>query len=174
MSTDEAVGADRRAIKHCAADANQRMIADSASMQHHPVANCYAVADTQWKSRVGMQDAAVLDVAAGTDLDKLVIAADDGVEPDAGLRLQADLAQATDYSNRIPTSQLAISAAACNTVYRDNPDYLTSLTNLSKFPLDGDMIFADNTPKQLSAQTLAMTGEPETSYRGEVTIGLEI
>ncbi|HMB77181.1 MAG TPA: hypothetical protein VKN76_12330 [Kiloniellaceae bacterium] len=85
-----------------------------------------------------------------------------------------DLAQAAEYSNRIPTPQLAIPAAACDAVYRDNPDYLTSLTNLSKSPLDGDVIFADNTPKQLAAQTLAMTGEPETGYRGEVTIGLKI
>jgi len=83
------------------------------------------------------------------------------------------LAQATDGRSRILTSQLAIPATVCRSVYNADPAYQASVKNFVNTPLDRDAIFADNTPKQLAAQTIAMTGNPDEGYRGDVTIGLK-
>jgi protocatechuate 3,4-dioxygenase beta subunit len=84
------------------------------------------------------------------------------------------LAKATDYRNRLLTSQLAIPADVCTAVYNSAPAYKASIAAFARSPLDRDGIFMDNTPKQLAAQTVAMTKEPDGSYGGTVTIGVRV
>jgi protocatechuate 3,4-dioxygenase beta subunit len=93
--------------------------------------------------------------------------------PHMHFEVYPSLAKATDYRNRILTSQLAMPADLCRQVYESNRDYGASLENFARSPLDSDGIFADNTPKQLAAQTVSMSGGMATGYRGEVTIGVK-
>ncbi len=79
---------------------------------------------------------------------------------------------ATDYRNRLLTSQLALPPKICEAVYSAHPLYSKSLENLKNAPLERDMIFTDNTPKQLSAQTIRIKGGIKTGLQGEVTIGV--
>lgn len=97
-----------------------------------------------------------------------------GRYPHMHFEIYPSLEQATDYRNRILTSQLAIPGAVCQSVYESDANYRTSLSNFADSPLERDMIFADNTPNQLAAQTLTMKGSPDAGYDGEVTIGLKV
>jgi protocatechuate 3,4-dioxygenase beta subunit len=93
--------------------------------------------------------------------------------PHMHFEIYPSLAVATDYKNRILTSQLAIPADVCRAVYENTPAYRLSVDNFAKAPLDRDMIFANNTTKQLAAQTLALHIEDEARYGGTVVIGLK-
>jgi len=93
--------------------------------------------------------------------------------PHMHFEIYPSLAAATDYKNRILTSQLAIPADVCRAVYGSAPAYRLSVDNFAKSPLERDMIFANNTPKQLAAQTLALHSEDEARYGGTVVIGLK-
>lgn len=83
------------------------------------------------------------------------------------------LDRATDYKNRILTSQLAMPEALCSAVYQGLSAYQESIANFADSPLGRDGIFADNTPLQLAAQTPALTGDVAGGYRGRVVIGLK-
>ena len=54
-------------------------------MQHHLVTDGHVPADVERKAGVGVEDGAFLDVARLADADRLVVAAGDGAEPEAGL-----------------------------------------------------------------------------------------
>jgi protocatechuate 3,4-dioxygenase beta subunit len=97
-----------------------------------------------------------------------------GRYPHIHFEVYPSLAKATDYRNRILTSQLAMPADLCRQVYGSDPNYKTSPENFAKFPLDSDGIFANNTPKQLAAQTVSVSGGLAAGYRGEVTIGVKV
>lgn len=81
---------------------------------------------------------------------------------------------ATDYRNRILTSQLAIPAETCRTVYGSNPADVASLENFKVSPLETDGIFQDNTAKQLASQTISVGKTSGAAYRGEVVVGLAV
>jgi protocatechuate 3,4-dioxygenase beta subunit len=96
-----------------------------------------------------------------------------GRYPHMHFEIYPSLEQATDYRNRMLTSQLAIPADACRAIYESDANYRTSLANFADSPLERDGIFADNTASQLAAQTLAMSGSAASGYSGDVTIGLK-
>jgi hypothetical protein len=54
------------------------------------VADGDAATDDERKARIGMQDGAFLDVAFSADRDRLVVAAGDRAEPDAGALAERD------------------------------------------------------------------------------------
>jgi len=97
-----------------------------------------------------------------------------GRYPHMHFEVYPSIAAATDYKNRILTSQLAMPADVCRTVYESAPAYRHSKANFANSSLERDMIFADNTPKQLAAQTLALRGGGGEGYDGTVTIGLKL
>ncbi len=96
-----------------------------------------------------------------------------GRYPHMHFEVYPSLAKATDYRNRILTSQLAIPGDTCTAVYAGHAAYAASIGNFAASPLARDMIFADNTAKQLAAQTPRLTGNPDTGYKGRVTIGVK-
>src|SRR5690606_11294218 len=73
------------AVEHRGAIAYQRAVTDAAAMQHHAVADGNLVAHDHRHARIHMHDAAILHVAAGADVDPVVVAAQYRTEPDAGL-----------------------------------------------------------------------------------------
>jgi hypothetical protein len=89
---DDAVAADARAVHDDGLDADQRVVAHRAAVQHHLVADCDVGAQRQRRAHVGVQHAAVLDVAALADGDPLVVAAQHGAVPDVGAGAELDAA----------------------------------------------------------------------------------
>ena len=83
------------------------------------------------------------------------------------------LETATSYENRILTSQLAMPEALCGEVYAAAPAYRDSVPNFARSPLARDGIFANNTPKQLAAQTPELSPDGAGGYRGSVVIGFK-
>jgi protocatechuate 3,4-dioxygenase beta subunit len=81
-------------------------------------------------------------------------------------------ARATSGSDARLTSQLALPPEVCRTVYTRSPLYPGSAGNLAETPLGSDMVFADNTPAQIAAQTLEVVGTAEGGLRAVGTIGL--
>lgn len=95
-----------------------------------------------------------------------------GRYPHMHFEVYPSIEKATDYNNRLLTSQLAIPAEVCREVYGRNPAYHASIETFAHTSLQGDGIFADNTPKQLAAQTLTMTKSADGCYVATVTIGI--
>jgi protocatechuate 3,4-dioxygenase beta subunit len=69
-------------------------------------------------------------------------------------------------------SQFALPADACKTAYADGAAYAASVANLERVSLERDGIFADNTPEQVTAQTIAVTGDAAAGFKGSVTVGI--
>lgn len=69
-------------------------------------------------------------------------------------------------------SQLAFPAAECRAVYTGDARYGGSLANLDRWPAARDFVFRDNDAAAMAAQTLALTGDPQSGYRGTATISL--
>lgn len=95
-----------------------------------------------------------------------------GRYPHMHFEIYPSLAKATSYENRVLTSQLAMPEAACEAVYKTGGAYAESVGNYAASPLVGDGIFADNTSRQLAAQTPTLVEDGAGGYRGQVTIGL--
>lgn len=93
--------------------------------------------------------------------------------PHMHFEVYPSLAAATDYQARILTSQLAMPQAACEATYKSAKEYEASIANFARSPLERDGIFANNTEKQLAAQTPTLTGSPASGYAGQVTIGIK-
>nr|GFC58613.1 hypothetical protein [Tanacetum cinerariifolium] len=92
IGADDAVFADLRAVEDHRVDADERVVVDGAAMQHDVVADGHVLADGQRRPHVGVHDRAILHVAVLADVDQLVIPAQHGAEPDAGVGLKPDLA----------------------------------------------------------------------------------
>jgi protocatechuate 3,4-dioxygenase beta subunit len=69
-------------------------------------------------------------------------------------------------------SQFAFTQDACKSVYAGGGSYAASIPNLERVSLEKDGIFADNTPEQVAAQTIAVTGDAAAGFRGSVTVGI--
>src|SRR5262245_16198526 len=77
-----AAGSRRAAAQQPAADADQRVAADAAAVQHGGVARDHALFDFLRTVGVRVDDATILQVDARTEGDPRQVAADDGAEPD--------------------------------------------------------------------------------------------
>ena len=92
--------------------------------------------------------------------------------PHIHFEVYASLEQATSYKNRLLTSQIAMPADACRAIYRASKRYGVSAANFTSMRVERDEVFAHSTPRQLAAQTLMVTGDVSTGYRGAMTIGM--
>ena len=80
--------------------------------------------------------------------------------------------QATGGGQARLTSQLALPAEVCRSVYARSRLYPGSADNLAETPLARDMVFADNTPAQIAAQTVEIVGTLAGGYRAIANVGL--
>ena len=91
-SADQTIPADGGTVQDNGLDADQRPIADGATVQHPLMPDGYIYADSQRKAGVCMEHRVVLDVAAVADLDPIVVAANDRAGPDADMFAQNNFA----------------------------------------------------------------------------------
>ncbi len=129
----------------------------------------YNLPDATYLRAVG-----VMDAKGVTNFTTVVPGCYPGRYPHFHFEVYPSLARATDYKNRILTSQLAVPAEVCNAVYKSSAVYKGSVAAFARTSLAGDGIFRANTPKQLAAQTIAMTRNADGTYSGTVTIGLTV
>lgn len=80
-------------------------------------------------------------------------------------------ANATGGRFAVLTSQLAMPADACTTVYASS-GYGTSQTNFASTALARDNVFGDNTSAQMAVMTPTVSGSVAAGYTGSTTIGI--
>jgi protocatechuate 3,4-dioxygenase beta subunit len=70
------------------------------------------------------------------------------------------------------TSQFAMPKASCDAVYAAYTAYAKSPAILANLSIAKDGVFADNTPEQLAAQTLALTGDVTNGLKSSTRIAI--
>lgn len=93
-------------------------------------------------------------------------AAYDGRWPHMHFEVYGSLADATSYTNKLRTSQLALPEAVCQEVYAGAAGYEASAANLAATSLDRDLAFSDG----VSLQMATATGSVDDGY----TIALNV
>jgi protocatechuate 3,4-dioxygenase beta subunit len=84
----------------------------------------------------------------------------------------ADAATAVSGKAALLTSQIALPEAEAAALYAADARYAASKANLRATSLASDMVFRDNSPEQIAAQTMAVSGDAPAGYQGKVTVGL--
>lgn len=93
-------------------------------------------------------------------------AAYSGRWPHMHFEVYQTLADATSYTNKLRTSQLALPEDVCNDVYANAEGYDASLANMQQTSLDSDNVFSDG----VSLQMATVTGSVDEGY----TISLNV
>ena len=88
--------------------------------------------------------------------------------PHIHFEVYPSLAEASDASNVVLTSQLAFPEAICNTAYEVD-GYEQSVRNLSDISLETDNVFSDGVDLQMAA----VTGDVTNGYTVKLTIGID-
>mmetsp|Transcript_10295 Transcript_10295/g.18740 ORF Transcript_10295/g.18740 Transcript_10295/m.18740 type:complete len:275 (-) Transcript_10295:24-848(-) len=93
MRADDAILSDHRIVQYRGPDADQRVIADGASVQHGSMADGNTVADRQWYTGIGMQYGSILHIRSLANRYGFgVVAANGGAEPNRRLLLHDHIA----------------------------------------------------------------------------------
>jgi protocatechuate 3,4-dioxygenase beta subunit len=97
----------------------------------------------------------------------------DGRWPHMHFEVYTNPAAAVSGAFALLTSQFVMPADIAKTLYSANPAYASSIANLAATSLSGDMVFGDNTPEQLAAQTPQFTGDAATGFKASVSVGIK-
>lgn len=99
-------------------------------------------------------------------------AAYSGRWPHMHFEVFSSLANALGGKYAILTSQLAMPAATCNTIFADTTTYPSSKANFASISLSSDNVFGDNTQAQLTQQTPTVTGTAAAGLTASAIIGI--
>lgn len=94
-----------------------------------------------------------------------------GRYPHMHFEIFSSLSNATAGRYAVLTSQLAMPADICRTIYGTS-GYTSSLSRFSSVSISGDNVFGDNTSAQIAAMTPAFTGDATNGYVAAATIGV--
>lgn len=86
--------------------------------------------------------------------------------PHMHLEVYQSLADATSYTNKLRTSQLALPEDVCNDVYANAEGYEASITNMQQTALDSDNVFSDG----VSLQMATVTGSVDDGYTISINV----
>ncbi len=87
--------------------------------------------------------------------------------PHVHFEVYPSVADATNATNKLVTSQLAFPEDTCAAVYATS-GYESSASNLSRVSLNSDMVFSDG----VSTQTPSMTGNASSGYVSSLVVGV--
>lgn len=96
----------------------------------------------------------------------------DGRWPHMHFEVFSSLTNASGGRYAVLTSQLAMPAAICGTIYADTTTYPSSTGNFGRVSLSGDNVFGDNTSAQIAQQTPTFTGSVAAGYTAAALIGI--
>ncbi len=94
-----------------------------------------------------------------------------GRAPHVHIEVFESLEAATGGHTSLLVSQLAFTEGECAKVYQARSEYGSSLANLTRWPAARDFAFSGPEEERM-AQTIHLTGSPDTSYAGTVTVTL--
>lgn len=97
----------------------------------------------------------------------------DGRWPHLHFEIFTDAAAAVSGEASLLTAQIALPQAECRALYAADSRYPNSSANLGRLTLSSDLVFGDNSPAQITQQTLAMTGDTSRGYQGRLTIPVD-
>lgn len=75
---------------------------------------------------------------------------------------------ATQYSNKLKTSQLTFPVDVCQTIYNGATGYSASISNLSQMSFATDNVFSDG----VSLQVASISGDVVSGYTATLTVGI--
>ena len=87
--------------------------------------------------------------------------------PHAHFEIYPSLDEATNASNALHTSQLALPEDICNQVYATE-GYEQSVTNLAQISLESDNVFSDGVGLQMAT----VSGDVTKGYTVQLTVGI--
>lgn len=87
--------------------------------------------------------------------------------PHVHFEVYPSVSDATNATNKLVTSQLALPEDVCDAVYATS-GYEQSLSNLSRVSLASDMVFSDG----VATQTPSMTGNATSGYVSSLVVGV--
>ena len=96
----------------------------------------------------------------------------DGRWPHMHFEVFSSLSNALSGRYSVLTSQLAMPAATCTSIYADTTLYPSNATNFARVSLTSDNVFGDNASAQLAQQTPAITGSAATGLTATALIGI--
>lgn len=91
-SADQAVAPDHGAIEDDGLNTDETAITNRAAVQHGLVPDRHIVSHCERAARISVEDSALLDVAVATNHDGLIVTAQHGVKPHAGVFVKDDRA----------------------------------------------------------------------------------
>lgn len=106
------------------------------------------------------------DAEGSVEFTSIFPAAYSGRWPHMHFEVYQSLADATSYTNKLRTSQLALPEAVCTEVYATADGYEASVANMQQTTLDSDNVFSDG----VSLQLATVTGSVDDGY----TISLNV
>lgn len=96
----------------------------------------------------------------------------DGRWPHMHFEVFSSLSAAIGGRYAVLTSQLAMPAALCTTVFADTATYPGSASRFARVSLSSDNIFGDNSAAQVAQQTPTFTGSAAAGYQASAIIGI--
>jgi protocatechuate 3,4-dioxygenase beta subunit len=96
----------------------------------------------------------------------------DGRWPHIHFEIFESAEKAASGKDSLLISQFAMPGDAAKALYAANPLYAASIASLEATSLAKDMVFSDNTPEQIAAQMIVLTGDAAAGFRGSVTVGI--
>ena len=94
--------------------------------------------------------------------------------PHIHFEIYPNLDAATDHRNAVLTSQFALPADACQTVYDNSAGYEASIASFARLSIESDGVFRDNSDDEMTMMTPALTGSVTDGYVAEVTVGVAV
>lgn len=95
-----------------------------------------------------------------------------GRYPHIHFEVYESLDAASDYRNKILTSQMAMPENDCTAVYNSSSVYDASAANFTNESISTDNVFGDNTAAEIAQQTPELSGDPYAGYAAKAIIGI--
>jgi len=95
-----------------------------------------------------------------------------GRYPHIHFEIYAQFSGSAPPARPLLTSQLVLPAEHCAAVYASAAGYGSSRENFSGSRLARDGVFGDNSAAQLAAMTPRLRGDPQSGYRGELSLAI--
>ncbi len=98
-----------------------------------------------------------------------------GRYPHIHFEVFASADKAASGKDSLLISQFAVPADALKPIYAADKNYANSLKPLAESgAIANDNVFGDNSPEQINAQTLVISGDAASGYKASVTVGIKL